>query len=275
MIQLPGIGSLFYPNTYLSVVSHIYNRNHIIYEVIQKRSMWVHGLNLSECFWMIFRKMLKIFRWNFNINPRFTKSGADVLIPFLDIKSGDFFGINSKFLCFPLKKFCATCVPCFVVVLVESVHCNKSTFAIYLSPSVQPVCTWSLLFCRINKGDFFFFFLRCFSRISAASTVSVRIQITIGPEYKRSVSYLEYKSVWSVNGSEGALQWRMAIEMRQKNASEIKKRMSRAVQSTPALQLQLIPAPSASRHGIIFHNDTRVQISPSLFFLSFKSLHGK
>lgn len=73
MIQLHGIGSLFYPNTYLSVVSHIYNRNHIIYEVIQKRSMWVHGLNLSECFWMIFRKMLKIFRWNFNINPRFTK----------------------------------------------------------------------------------------------------------------------------------------------------------------------------------------------------------
>lgn len=35
----------------------------------------------------------------------------------------------------------------------------------------------------------------------------------------------------------------MPIEMRQKNASEIKRRMSSAVQSTPALQFQLIPAP--------------------------------
>lgn len=70
----------------------------------------------------------------------------------------------------------------------------------------------------------------------------------------------------SVNGSARALQWRMAIEMRQKNASEIKRRISSAVQSTPALQFQLIPSPSASRHGIIFHNDTSVQISPSLFF---------
>ena len=81
-----------------------------------------------------------------------------------------------------------------------------------------------------------------FSGISAASTVSVRIQIAIGPEYKRSVSYLEYKSqeVWTA--AKGALQWRMPIEMRPKNASEIKRRMSSAVQSTPALQFQLIPA---------------------------------
>ena len=43
--------------------------------------------------------------------------------------------------------------------------------------------------------------------------------------------------------AKGALQWRMPIEMRQKNASEIKRRMSGAVQSTPALQFQLIPAP--------------------------------
>lgn len=106
----------------------------------------------------------------------------------------------------------------------------------------------------------------CTWRISAASTVRVRIQMAIGTEYKSSVSYLEYKlqEVWTA--AKGALQWRMAIEMRQKNASEIKRRMSSAVPSTPALQLQLIPAPSASRHEIIFHNDTSVQISPSLRF---------
>lgn len=119
---------------------------------------------------------------------------------------------------------------------------------------IECVCMWSLLFCRISLFIInslepfilfylFFYFFKCICKISAASPVSMRIQIAIGPAYKRSVSLLEYKSqeVWTT--AKGALQWRMAIEMKQKNASKIKKRMSTAVQSTPALQSQLIPAP--------------------------------
>lgn len=50
---------------------------------------------------------------------------------------------------------------------------------------------------RSNKRDnktFLYFGGGGVSRICAASTVSVRTLIAIGLEYKRSVSYLEYKS---------------------------------------------------------------------------------
>lgn len=70
----------------------------------------------------------------------------------------------------------------------------------------------------IKKSPLFYW--RVFSRIY---TVSLRVQIAIAREYKRSVSYLEYKSqqVWTVG--KGALEPRMAIEMSQKNGRDKKK----------------------------------------------------
>lgn len=130
-----------------------------------------------------------------------------------------------------------------------------------LPSSQESVCTWSLKFCRISTEELsllvinktFFLFFCSFSRIYAASTASVRIQIAIGLEYKGSVSYLEYKSQQVWIAAKGPLQRRMAIEMSRENAREIKKKNE---QHSSALQFQLIPVSSASRHGIIFHNDT-------------------
>lgn len=62
-----------------------------------------------------------------------------------------------------------------------------------------------------------------FSRIYTAATVSLRIQIAIGWEYKRSVSYFEYKSQQVWTAGKGALELRMAIEMSRKNGRDKKK----------------------------------------------------
>lgn len=72
------------------------------------------------------------------------------------------------------------------------------------------------------------------------------------------MSYLEYKSQQVWIAVEGPLQQRMAIEMSWENGEEIKKKEEWAAAAAAALQLQLILASSASRHGIISHNDTHV-----------------
>lgn len=86
-----------------------------------------------------------------------------------------------------------------------------------------------------------------------------RFRLLSARQYKRSVSYLEYKSqeVWTPakgrrgmggGGGGGALWRRMAIEMSQKNAREIKRRMSSAVQSTPSTPVPTHPCKSARNH---------------------------
>lgn len=70
----------------------------------------------------------------------------------------------------------------------------------------------------LNKSPLFYWC--AFSRIY---TVSLRVQIAIGREYKTSVSYLEYKSQQVWTAGKGALEPRMAIEMSQKNGQDKKK----------------------------------------------------
>lgn len=92
----------------------------------------------------------------------------------------------------------------------------------------------------INKRPLFYWC--AFSRIY---TVSLRLQIAIGWEYKRSVSYLEYKSQQVWTAGKGALEPRMAIEMSQKNGRDKKKNelrpssQRRCCRSSSSYQLSL------------------------------------
>lgn len=143
-------------------------------------------------------------------------------------------------------------------------HCNQSSFLDFM-------CTWILLFCRVStKRDV----TSCNTLDFFLAAPAVYLQLPLSVWGFRLLSAQNTKDLWatwiqiprSVNSSEGGSSvnngyWNEAEECQW---DKEKNEQCCSVNTRPPVPTH--PSPSASRHGIISHNDTSAQISPSLFF---------